>query len=55
MCNVQIVYLNTEGVHVGVRFLLESPHMAVQYRHNHINVVCLYSTAIALAQSSACL
>ncbi len=67
MCNVQIVYLNTEGVHVGVHFLLESPHMDVavragditsldcQYRHNHISVVCLYSTAIALAQSSACL
>ena len=55
MCNVQIVYLNTEGVHVGVHFLLESLHMDVAVRAGDISAVCLYNTAIALAQNSACL
>ncbi len=54
MCHVQTAYLNTEGMHIEVHFLLESPHITgpdCLYRQSGVTVVCPQSAANALAQS----
>ena len=57
MSHVQIAYLDTEGVHIGVHFLLESPHIPSPdclYRHNHcVTAVSPHSAANVLEVSSA--
>jgi len=53
MCHVQTAYLNTEGMHIEVHFLLESPHITgpdCLYRHKQcVTAVCPQNAANAQA------